>query len=606
MKSHVRDLTKLAVHIYRDATAKCSDSFDARDLLTIKSRIEHEGISFLTISLPDFGKDFDRSLSEGQIDSSRFANFAKRDGSPVFLQGLLSLVFDEGGKINVEPNIASIDGVRQIAYAFKKIQLPCAPEKVRRALETFKINERSFEEPLGEADGAVFRTVSSVLWRSCLYDLDNRLCSISPKHGPGATAEGISGNAKYRCSKWHDRLEPYFPILDTAFVNSNARSSSEFEAVTVVDEADEQPVKVITVPKTLKTPRIIAIEPVCMQYTQQAISKMLTKQLESHPLTAGHINFTDQTINQTHAINSSEDGISATLDMSSASDLVPYELALSMFDSVPDLKDSIASCRSKKAQMPDGSIIELKKFASMGSALCFPIEAMYFYTLCIMALLEKRNLPPTFLNIIKVKNKVYVYGDDIIVPSNDAEIVTHTLQKYYCRVNADKSFAIGNFRESCGMDAYDGNRVVPTYIRRPSPCNKQDANEIISWVKASNQFYLRGYWATSNYMIKHVEAITGRLPVVGDKCAGLGKVSFQRRVTVERQSPNYHCPEVRTWVPGPVYRSDRLDGYPALLKSLLTLENNDSNTIVDRDSKHLRRSARHGAVTLKRRWVRPY
>lgn len=257
--------------------------------------------------------------------------------------------------------------------------------------------------------------------------------------------------------------------------------------------------------------------------------------------------------------------------------------------------------------MPDGSIQDLKKFASMGSALCFPVEAMYFYTICVAALLEKRNLSVTSPNVALVGRDVFVYGDDILVPTNESEAVMRALHKYYCKVNVHKSFVEGNFRESCGMDAYMGEEVTPTYVRQVRPHNRQDAKALVSWVATSNLFYRRGYWRTSALMLKVCESILGELPIVGDKCAGLGKVSYQRWVSSERFSRSYHVHEVKTWVASPVYRTDELNGYGALTKCLLSLEAKSDNTdIADSDEKHLARTARHGAVVLKRRWVRPY
>lgn len=632
MKSHVRDLVELATRIYSDAVAKCTDVLpENRDLETIRSRVEEQsgGLSFLTITLPAFGKCFDLALAKGGFGTSDFAGFKRRKRSeamPAFLQVMLSQVFDVNGGILNEPNVAAIEGVRQLAYTFKKLLVPCTPERVGRALTQFTDNEHVFRMPLDQGDVEYFLDVSRVLWSHVFGVGVNPLPYVRPKHGPGATAEQISGNAKFTVQRWHDRLEPYFPILDTAFVNSNARSSAEFKNVTIIDEDSEQPVRVIAVPKTLKTPRIIAIEPVCMQYTQQALSEYLEKTLETNDLTRGHVNFTDQSINRSLAIQSSRDEKFATLDLSSASDLVPYDLAIRMFDSIPDVQDAIKACRSKKAQLPTGEVIRLQKFASMGSALCFPVEAMYFYTICVVALLKKQNLPCTQEAIEKVASFVYVYGDDIIVPTNASVFVSSTLQKYYCKVNAHKSFTRGKFRESCGMDAYNGEEVTPTYVRHLCPRNMQNAAALASWVATSNLFYKKGYWTTASYLVKRVEAILGKLPVVGPQCSGLGLLSFQRVVSSERWNRRYQVPEIYTWTPTPVYRRDPLDGNSALLKSLLKLERSHScapttnlgglstgadvlpslAAIIAQDDKHLQRSARHGAVALKRRWARPY
>lgn len=607
MKSHVSDLLELAAHILNDAAAKCTVTpLVSRDLMTFRSRVEHEGLSFLTITLPSLGTDLERALNRGWIAPLDFRSFKKFRKAPAFLRGFFEQVFDESGRIHNEPCISAIEGIRQLAYTFKKLEVDCDPVRVRNTLQNFITSEQSVREyrcSLGSR--ASFNSVATVLWGN-MFGNNGSLLPISgciPKHGPGATAEKLSGNAKFRLVRWHERLEPYFPILDYAFANANSRFSSGFEKVTIVPEDEEQPVRVIPVPKTLKGPRIIAIEPVCMQYTQQALSKVLVQTLETYYITSGHINFTDQEVNRKLAIQASKDGKFATLDLSSASDLVPYELAISMFDTHPDLQGAVSACRSTSAQMPDGTILPLQKFASMGSALCFPIEAMYFYTICVVALLESRNLPVSLSTINLVGKDVYVYGDDIIVPADEADTVVETLQKYCCKVNTTKSHWTGLFRESCGMDAYAGYEVTPTYLRRLLPVNRQSAPELVSTVATANQFYRKGYWATSNYLKSVVEKIIGKLPIISDTCAGLGWVSYQNRLSYQRWGKRFHRPEVRTWCATPVYMSDMLDGHAALAKCLVREEASKSPP---RDAKHLVRSARHGAVALKRRWIPPY
>lgn len=607
MKSHASDLTELAVCIYKDAAAKCSTNKpDKRDILTYVSRVKHEGLSFLTITLPALGSEFDRSLALGRIEPTFFRGFRKRGKIPAFLQGFFALVFDPGtGRILNEPEVAAIEGIRQCAYSFKKLKLPCDPSRVRKAFNKFRKDEQDLSEPLDPRLRIDFNYLCDVLWDCLLCIGDYSMHNCLPKHGPGSTAERITGNSKFVFKRWHDRLEPYFPMLEYAFPNENAYLSPEFEQVSVVDETDEEPVRVITVPKTLKSPRIIAIEPVCMQYTQQALSSHLMKCLESYGFTAGHVNFTDQTINQRKALISSKNGRLATIDLSSASDRVPLSLAVDMFKKYPDFQGALLACRSTRARLPDGDIIHLNKFASMGSALCFPVESMYFYTICIGALLEKRNLPVTSQNIFKVSRDVYIYGDDIVIPADDVEVVIEHLQKYYCKVNSDKSYWTGKFRESCGVDAFDGEEVTPTYIRTTRPNDKRAPSSIISWLETSNLFYQKGYWITSSHMLHKCESILGELPIVGPDCAGLGKVSYQPYVSIKRWGRRYQRPEVRAWVATPVYRTDKLDGHGALLKSFLSLESRNGDEILTAKD-HLRRSARYGAVTLKRRWTQPY
>lgn len=608
LKSHASDLRELATCILKDAFAKCvAKQPEPLDVKNLRSRVEHEGVSFLTITLPQFAKDFEKALAKGGVDSTLFRSHQKSGAIPAFLRGMTSLVFDKDtGRILDEPQIEAIEGVRQVCLAFKKLEVPCAARRTRAALREFKSIELELSVAIPEADVEDFLAVSDHVWPSVLGDASNaNPLTFVPKHGPGATAEKLSGNRKFTAVRWHDRLENYFPLLNTRFCNENAYDSEEFHSISLVNEDEEQPVRVIPVPKTLKAPRIIAIEPVCMQYCQQAIAEFLVKRIEASKLTAGRVNFTDQTVNQRMALSASKGGGFATIDLSSASDRVPYSLAIRMFDRYPDLKGAISATRSTRAQMPDGEVIALRKFASMGSALCFPIEAMYFYTICVKALLELHNLPVESFNIRRMAKLVYVYGDDIIVPEYAATAVIEHLQKYHCKVNTSKSFWTGKFRESCGVDAFDGEVVTPTYIKSVRPYNRREAGGLISWVKTSNLFYQKGYWLTADHMINAVESTLGALPIVGPKCSGLGKVSFQHSVSTERWNKGYQVPEVRTWCAVPVYQNDELAGHAALTKCLLKLERRQSSHVIA-EGEHLVKTARHGAVALKRRWVRPY
>lgn len=621
MKSHVSEpLLEVAMCVYKDALAKCTASMpDIRDMNTIVSRVKGEGLSFLTITLPTFGADFDVSLSRGMVASNLFRSFRKRLAIPAFLQGMLRHIFDEAtGRILNEPDIAAIEGVRQIAYTFKKLLVPCSKEREDKTVSEFVAIEHELQGPVAQDDIQYFRDICAVLWDNIFFrDFDPYVDTV-PRHGPGQTCERITGNQKYVHKTWHERLEPYFPFVETAYANAYSMCSKEVQDVTFVTEEQELPVRVTLVPKTLKGPRVIAIEPVCMQYTQQALSKYLMGKLERSRLTAGHVNFTDQAVNQALALTASRDMSYATLDLSSASDRVPRSLALAMFDGNPVLRDCIDACRSTRAQLPNREIIPLKKFASMGSALCFPVESMYFYTLCIGALLAKRDLPVTYRNVVKMSRHVFVYGDDLIVPTGDAEVVIDYLQKYYCKVGPTKSHWIGKFRESCGVDAYDGEVVTPTYLRRIPPHNKRNSDSIISWVATANQFYLKGYWRVAEHMFHQCETIIGRLPYVGPESAGLGRQTFLQRRTIGRWNPKLMRYEVKAYVPFAAYRSDRIVGQAALIKSLLHIQSIlDGTDVWEAGRKvkcpvtgkmvkpptHLDRSARHGAATLKCRWI---
>jgi len=634
MKSDVSDYLGLIACILEDAAIKCAAGVTLeRDLLTIRSRVKKEGMSFLTITLPRFAKDFERSLANGKIDSTLFEGFrrVKRGSIPAFLQGMTSLLFDivTGELLHEEHNPhgesyvdSVVESIRQVCRVFHRTELPCTPERLQAAYDSFSKVEQSFNDfKLSDGDAAKFLAVSHVLWHDAFRGFEPH--ELNVRHGPGATADRISGNQKYAWRDWYDRLEPYFPLYGTAFplgIAAHRRGdyyAKEAQMVNLVPPENELPVRVVAVPKTLKTPRIIAIEPCCVQYAQQGVRDYLYKVIENYRFTAGHINFRDQSVNQSQVLIASATGLSATIDLSDASDRVPLSLAMMMFRSHQDLNDAIFACRSSSAVLPSGTILSpLAKFASMGSALCFPIEAMYFYTICVMALLDDAQLSYTPKSLLKVIKGVYVYGDDIVVPSTNAASVLEYLQKYHCKVNTAKSFWTGKFRESCGVDAYNGFVVTPTYVRRELPKNRQQSSEIISTVESANQFYKTGYWITADFLYKRVEGIIGSIPYVREDSEALGRISFLGYRTATGWDDDLQCARVKALVPRPVYRTDKLRGYAALSKCLLRLDPTfreqfreegpgrfSFEEILSTDKHHLTRSALHGAVTLKRRWA---
>jgi len=632
MKSNVSDSLKVMLYILEDAYIKCSADVSElkRDYQTISRRVEDEGLSFLTISLPMFAKAFERSLARGSIDSTAFLGFRieKAGRIPAFMRGIVSLIFDrETGELfydlqsPLEREVATaVESVRQVCRAFSKVEIECTTKRVHSAISAYIEIEHAFSAFNPDEDETRdFREVSDLLWGNAFSDFNS--ADIAPRHGPGATADKRHGNMKYIWSRWHLRLEPYFPWVGTAYPlgvgcdeNSEefsdwpskaGRNSKEFRSLIEVPMEQEQPVKVITVPKTLKAPRIIAVEPCCMQYAQQGIRRYLYRAISSYTLTKGHVNFTDQTVNQAMALDSSASGQYATIDLSEASDRVPRSLALDMFRNTPDLQGAIDACRSYSARLPNGDILPLAKFASMGSALCFPVEAMYFFTLCVKALLDFEKLSYIWLNVKHVAEQVYVYGDDILVPSAKAEVVLQCLQKYNLKVNAAKSFWTGKFRESCGVDAYAGAEVTPTYLRKLLPENKRDSASIVATVASANQFYLKGYWRTAQYLYDFVEKIVGDLPYVSANCEGLGRVSLMGWRSRQRWNSDLQRFEIKALVPKVPHRTDEVSGYAALTKSLLMLENPKNLDDLVSDELHLKRSVLRGEATLRRRWVLP-
>lgn len=607
----MKSLMWLLGSILTDVSIRCNTDTQ-RDYQTIAARVEDEGLSFLTITLPTFCTGFERGLREGYVDSSFFPGFKGKKGSlPALLWGLTSLVFDwRSGRLLEIPDVEAIRCIRQVCLMWKKVNINCSLERTEDALVKYV----ECDEEVGHGTDYL-ATANSNLWSRdrrldavasvVLGDLEFRYLNrwrtnrILPKHGPGATAERISGNRKYTLRAWHNRLEASFPFDSFALPNANWLTDDVLTKVNFLEPDAEMPVRVITVPKTLKTPRVIAIEPVCMQYAQQALSEMLMQELQHHNwYTKGKVNFTDQTVNQMLALSSSKDGKFATLDLEEASDRVSVPLVNLIFRSCPSLLGALMDCRSRTAQLPDGTTRPIKKFASMGSATCFPVESMVFYTIVVAAIAESLNLPASPRGLTKASRDVYVYGDDIIVPVDQVETVIEWLSYFGLKVNRRKSFWTGKFRESCGMDAYDGVRVTPVYLRE-LPDRRRSSTGLVSLVSFANQLYKNGWWHTARDVRAYVEGLVGPLPHVQETSSGLGWNSYMNSYSVERWNDKHQVFEVKTYAVRPILLEDPIQDHGALMKFFLSRAKPEDREV-------LSKSVRPGGVYVNRRWVRPY
>nr|QDH89015.1 MAG: RNA-dependent RNA polymerase [Leviviridae sp.] len=375
------------------------------------------------------------------------------------------------------------------------------------------------------------------------------------------------------------------------------------------------PVKVITVPKTLSTPRIIAVESTAMQYAQQGLSDSFTRHIDRSSI--GEImSWKSQEPNQLLALRGSYPmpeivnrrslhvGF-ATLDLSDASDLVDSQLVRDIFRDYPLVLEAVMAMRSPQASVL-GKVLDLSKYASMGSALCFPIESIIFTILVFIGL---RRVYPTIRpeNLIKeFSGLVRVYGDDIVVPVRAAQSVVQTLQAYGLRVNNTKSFWTGMYRESCGKEYFAGLDVTIAKVKHVLPSTRKpitgQEQEIVSTVALRNNLYKRGYHDTAKWLDTILEkCLHGNYPIVLDSSPILGRVNSVDLYQVDRIHPDLQVPLVKGYRVSSHSPSSKLDGYGALVK---TLGNRSDDPIFD--PQHLLRAGRPRALRIKLGYGKPF
>jgi len=636
----MKSLTSLWSCTANELAVRCCTS-TALDAKYVERRFEHEGLSFLAISLADFGKATQKWLDQGFVVPSDVPAFkrksGRRSGLPEFLQGFLARVFDPCSGVLLEnPDIEAIYAVRQLTLMFSKIALPTAtqmgrpssvvtPKRERRAMREFIQCEQDVKESDARLDPQFledFKRMSDLLFADLFakVDRDIQFGRLQPKHGPGAVADRLSSNGKWNLRTWTARLQQAEMSAEEFLVPNFNYLEDLNEELDVLEPGSEIPVRVITVPKTLKTPRIIAIEPAAMQYAQQAISKAIVSAVAEDDFLSRIIGFDDQDPNRDLARRGSLSGDLATLDLSEASDRVSNQHVRAMLSEYPLLLEAVQACRSRKADVPGHGVQRLAKFASMGSALCFPIEAMVFATVIFLGIERELSTKLTRETAKRrFASKVRVFGDDLIVPSDYVLSVVDELSVFGHKVNVSKSFWTGRFRESCGREFYDGHDVSIVKVRSVLPTRRQDASGVISAVSLRNQFYWAGLWQSANWMDGLIRKLLREFPNVTPSSPLLGRESV---LGYEFQTidPRTHSPLVRGWFVHSKPPRDKLDGVGALLKCLsrtdrvpgFGLPNPEYKPtppifdVANVDDEHLERSGRPETVNIKLGRRSPY
>jgi hypothetical protein len=298
-----------------------------------------------------------------------------------------------------------------------------------------------------------------------------------------------------------------------------------------------------------------------MQYMQQSVKDQVYTILETHPLTKRSVRFSRQDVNQRLAYKASKDKRLATLDLKDASDRVHLHLVQRIFKT-SGLLEYLEDARSLHAELPNGTNILLFKYASMGSALCFPVEAMVFYTLIQSAMHILDGGRPSSRSIRRYSELIDIYGDDIIVPVEYADFVVKYLESYALKVNVNKSFKASAFRESCGADFYAGVPVNPVYARMVPHDDSQrwDASTVMSWNATADLFYMRGQWKISQFIREMLRQVVKRtIPRARKPGSGLSHLSFlfDTHCHYDKELHNWRQKRI---VFDPVKRKDQIDG----------------------------------------------
>lgn len=488
------------------------------DLDYIKARVQSEGVSFLTKTLPALGKMLDQALCrKGLFDP---VGYRKVPGttSPQFLGWLWIRIVDNRGSAS-NPDPMDVRHARQLTYMFYKLELPYEDEQKETVIDSFRATDSLCANGISRsANTAVLDYATKIISR---ITCSARKEFIIPKHGPGAVATGESQDEKMRFKRIYSDLHGEFPFDEWNHA-SLGHLCDEYRRMDKIEHLEYGTAKVVLVPKDSRGPRLISAEPLEFQWIQQGIARQLVRLLESHPYTRGQVNFTSQYVNRMLASLGSAGASWVTLDMKDASDRVSLALIRRLFSGTHILPWLEAS-RTKATMLPNGETIVLNKFAPMGSALCFPVESLVFWALSVACLVCVRGL-----SRYSAMRSVYVYGDDLIVGREDYPDLLQLLPEYGLMFNQAKCCTDGLFRESCGLDAFAGVDVTPLKLRTVWASHTRAFGNLLSWVEYSNVFHQRRMFLTAEVIEQAILSQGWVLPTLDHRDGPAEFLCFRR------------------------------------------------------------------------------
>lgn len=581
MKSQVDFYVDLFELLLRcDPSGLASLSSIRKDVETMSYRTSKEGLSFLTKTLPKLGKALDSSLTSGSfLIPSEFKRSYRNHNIPAFMQAYFNELFDANGLLREDASPDVVSHIRQVCYFAYKLELPYTESQKSAVLDSFVETDGNLAYE-NDKDSLEILEVASFIISDIFKDFDPM--EISPRHGPGSVATGEKLEEKWTFRRLYDSIHQTYPYYDYFMVGWDRELTDRLDWYQSLVRMPFGTAKVILVPKDSRGPRLISCEPLEYQWVQQGLGRKIMSHLESHYMTSGRVNFASQSINQKLALSSSLDGAYATLDMKDASDRVSSTLVRALFKRVPLLLRCLEACRSSATLLPDGRVVELQKYAPMGSALCFPIEAVCFWALLVASVSRSLKIKQKF-----VREHIYVYGDDIILPTEYADMSIQHLERFALLVNRSKCCITGNFRESCGTDAFKGKSVTPKRLKIAWSGSRTDGSAYTSYVSLANRL-CSTYKLCSDYMWSQLEEVYGKIPygtilssvpcrVVDDPDVAeeLNSRLFRRRRSRRYQRFEFLVPSIYS-----NRRKSKLDGWTRLLRNLLVPPFGDPSEVV--------------------------
>lgn len=377
------------------------------------------------------------------------------------------------------------------------------PSFDEQAIEGFKATNRRIRE---------FDTHSLPVWfRNSLHEVGVGILGNWKKNLDTSRIR-IPNGATFECPRTAPAVQKYqsavesgyifagYPVLSPISIEPSINRFNYrwqrplYTRTKVYDRPPRTVNRLIAVPKNYKAKRTIATEEagrqILMGQYEDAI-RACYKRTKGRYAPGSYVTLNDQSRNRQLARLGSVNGKYATIDCTAASDSLSYHILEATLPA--DLLDVVLQLRANYCEI-DGQINRLYIMLTMGSRLTFPLESHVFWCIAMVT----RKYAALWFNIETKISDYSVYGDDCIVPSEVAELFCQFLELAGFIVNHEKTYITGNFRESCGLDCYQGADVSARYWPRRT-IDQTVTEDIIALIKLQHRL-VGQYPLASDYL----------------------------------------------------------------------------------------------------------
>lgn len=237
----------------------CPQQLFSRDVTTLEKRLAAEGESFLTKTLPAFGKSIDLALQGHVPLATPLFRKRGRTSLPAFLSALLRRVFKDDGWVRDDPCIMAIRLLRQVTHWCKKLEREYSDESLQKARAKYKDTDAALPTTIDEVSNCRgLLDIARALVERILRNIGDPSKAL-PKHGPGAVADGSGLLGKRWFGLRWPRLERMFRPVPWFYSQRDAAEC--YELITNRPSVSEAWGVLRFVNKDSSGPRVIVIMP---------------------------------------------------------------------------------------------------------------------------------------------------------------------------------------------------------------------------------------------------------------------------------------------------------------------------------------------------------